>query len=67
MTRIVNFAHGSLYMLGAYLAVTIVPWLLEYDRSLPLFLLGVLLAALLVGALGALIEIVPPEAHLQGA
>jgi branched-chain amino acid transport system permease protein len=25
VTRIVNFAHGSLYMLGAYLGVTIVP------------------------------------------
>ena len=25
VTRIVNFAHGSLYMLGAYFAVTVVP------------------------------------------
>ncbi|MFN6955494.1 MAG: ABC transporter permease subunit, partial [Acetobacteraceae bacterium] len=24
VTRIVNFAHGSFYMLGAYIAVTIV-------------------------------------------
>ncbi|MBZ0217997.1 MAG: hypothetical protein K8F25_15680, partial [Fimbriimonadaceae bacterium] len=29
VTRIVNFAHGSLYMLGAYIAVTIVPQLLD--------------------------------------
>ena len=29
VTRIVNFAHGSLYMLGAYFAVTLVPRLLE--------------------------------------
>lgn len=58
VTRIVNFAHGSLYMLGAYLAVTIVPRLLEIDRSLPMFLLGVLIAAVIVGVLGALMEIV---------
>ncbi|MBE7203888.1 MAG: hypothetical protein INR70_39680, partial [Parafilimonas terrae] len=29
VTRIVNFAHGSFYMLGAYIAVTIVPRLLD--------------------------------------
>ena len=29
VTRIVNFAHGSLYMLGAYFAVTLVPRLLD--------------------------------------
>ena len=27
VTRIVNFAHGSLYMLGGYLAFTLVTWL----------------------------------------
>lgn len=27
VTRIVNFAHGSLYMLGAYLGWTLVEWL----------------------------------------
>lgn len=58
VTRIVNFAHGSLYMLGAYLSVTIVPRLLDIDRSLPMFLAGVLLAALIVGVLGALMELV---------
>ena len=58
VTRIVNFAHGSLYMLGAYLAVTIVPMLLEVDRSLPMFLLGVLVSALIVGVIGAAMEIV---------
>ena len=26
VTRIVNFAHGSFYMLGAYLGVSIIPW-----------------------------------------
>jgi branched-chain amino acid transport system permease protein len=58
VTRIVNFAHGSLYMLGAYLAVTIIPRLFDIERSLPMFLLGVLAAALIVGVLGALMEIV---------
>ena len=33
VTRIVNFAHGSFYLLGAYVAVTVVPWLLEFDRA----------------------------------
>ena len=50
VTRIVNFAHGSFYMLGAYVAVTIVPWLLEFDRSPALFFLGVLASARRGGA-----------------
>jgi branched-chain amino acid transport system permease protein len=53
VTRIVNFAHGSFFMLGAYLAYSIV-------GLLPLGVLGfwgaVLLAALIVGLIGALIE-----------
>ncbi len=35
VTRIVNFAHGSFYMLGAYLAVTLVPRLLDLSYSPP--------------------------------
>jgi branched-chain amino acid transport system permease protein len=49
VTRIVNFAHGSLYMLGMYLAV----WLSEsvgFWASIPL-------AAAAVAAAGALVEI----------
>ena len=57
VTRIVNFAHGSFYMLGAYFAVTLIPRLLDFDRSFPLFLAGVLLAALGVGVLGVLMEL----------
>ena len=57
VTRIINFAHGSLYMLGAYLAVTIVPWLLEFDRSPTLFFVGVLLSATIVGLLGVVMEV----------
>jgi len=57
VTRIVNFAHGSFYMLGAYAAVTIVPWLLEFDRSPALFFAGVLVSALVVGVLGVVMEV----------
>ncbi|HWT07713.1 MAG TPA: ABC transporter permease [Roseomonas sp.] len=57
VTRIVNFAHGSFYMLGAYVAVTLVPWLLEFDRSPTLFFVGVLASAIAVGLLGVLMEV----------
>jgi branched-chain amino acid transport system permease protein len=56
VTRIVNFAHGSFYMLGAYLAISLTGWLGGATSALG-FWLGLLLAALAVGALGALIEI----------
>jgi len=49
VSRIVNFAHGSLYMLGMYLAV----WLSGRVG----FWLSVPLAAVAVGALGAVTEI----------
>ncbi len=48
VTRIVNFAHGSLFMLGMYLAVALAP-LLGFWLSVPL-------AALAVAAFGALVE-----------
>ncbi|CEJ10016.1 High-affinity branched-chain amino acid transport system permease protein LivH [bacterium YEK0313] len=57
VTRIINFAHGSLYMLGAYLAVTIVPWLLEFDRSPTLFFVGVIVSAAVVGLIGVVMEV----------
>ncbi len=57
VTRIVNFAHGSFYMLGAYMAVTIVPWLLEFERSPWLFFTGVLASAIVVGLLGVAMEL----------
>ncbi len=53
VTRIVNFAHGSLYMLGAYLAFTIVT---NLPRGHAGFWGGVVLAALAVGVIGALLE-----------
>ena len=50
VTRVVNFAHGSLYMLGMYLAV----WLSERLG----FWLAVPMAAVIVGLLGAVVEMV---------
>jgi len=35
VTRIVNFAHGSFYMLGAYFGVTLIPRLLDVSSSFP--------------------------------
>ena len=53
VTRIVNFAHGSFYMLGLYGAVA----LTGFFAAGPLgWWAGVLVAALAVAALGALIE-----------
>src|SRR5438094_641715 len=54
VTRVVNFAHGSFYMLAAYLAYTLA-------AALPLggasFYVAVALAALAVGALGTVVEV----------
>jgi branched-chain amino acid transport system permease protein len=44
-------------MLGAYMAVTIVPWLLQIERSPTLFFAGVLISAAVVGVLGVAMEI----------
>jgi branched-chain amino acid transport system permease protein len=57
VTRIVNFAHGSLYMLGAYIAATLVPRLLEVSFGPATFFGGILAAAVIVGLIGVLIEI----------
>ena len=57
VTRIVNFAHGSLYMLGAYLAVTIMPRLLDVWSSFPMFLLGLALASVITGLIGIAMEV----------
>jgi branched-chain amino acid transport system permease protein len=54
VTRIVNFAHGSLYMLGIYCAYSFVA---AFGPSPWGFWGGVLAATLAVGALGALVEI----------
>ena len=55
VTRVVNFAHGSLTMLGAFLGVTLCG---KLGGGAWGFWGGALLAALAVAALGAVIEIV---------
>ncbi|MEN9330910.1 MAG: hypothetical protein RLZZ484_2098, partial [Pseudomonadota bacterium] len=58
VTRIVNFAHGSFFMLGIYLAYSLVE---HFGRKLGMawsFWLLLLLAAVISGVLGALVEIV---------
>ncbi|MBX6366672.1 MAG: ABC transporter permease [Rhodospirillales bacterium] len=55
VTRIVNFAHGSFYMLGAFIAYSA----LEHLPRTPLgFWGGVLAAALAVAAIGLVVELV---------
>jgi branched-chain amino acid transport system permease protein len=54
VTRVVNFAHGSLYMLGAYLAYTLSAHLPETSFG---FFGGLLLAAGVVAIFGVLIEV----------
>src|ERR1700752_4830924 len=56
VTRVVNFAHGSFYMLGAYIAWSLVTRL--GPASALGFWCGVLLAALAVGVIGLIIEVV---------
>jgi branched-chain amino acid transport system permease protein len=56
VTRVVNFAHGSFYMLGAYIAWSLVTRL--GPASAVGFWGGLVLAALLVGAIGVVIEVV---------
>ena len=54
VTRIVNFAHGSFYMVGAFLSYSVsVTWVKSADG----FWLALVLVPLGVAALGALIEI----------
>ncbi|MBB5458403.1 ABC transporter permease [Paraburkholderia sp. Cpub6] len=55
VTRIVNFAHGSFYMFGIYVAYSIAS---RFGHTAGGFWLSVLAAALAVAVLGALVEIV---------
>ncbi|OWU72019.1 ABC transporter permease [Roseovarius sp. 22II1-1F6A] len=54
VTRIVNFAHGSFYMLGAYISITFMDVLPGHVG----FWGAILLSGLAVGLIGALVEIV---------
>lgn len=48
--NVLNFAHGALYMVGAYVAISVVTSVVQN------FWVGVLAAGLVVGVVGALIE-----------
>ncbi|MGE8590813.1 MAG: branched-chain amino acid ABC transporter permease, partial [Alcaligenes sp.] len=52
VTRVVNFAHGSFYMLGVYLAWTFTTWFGDG----PAYWAGLLLAAVATGLIGAAAE-----------
>jgi branched-chain amino acid transport system permease protein len=54
VTRIVNFAHGSLFMLGVYIAYSLIE---KGMGGAPGFWIGVVGAALAVALIGALMEI----------
>ena len=76
VTRIINIAHGSLYMLGTYIAVTLVT---AMGGSALGFWGGIVASAIIVGVIGALIEVlllrrvytragaVPAARHLRTA
>ena len=54
VTRIVNFAHGSFYMIGAYAAYFVIASLPHWSVS---FWSGVLIASLIVGLIGIIVEV----------
>jgi branched-chain amino acid transport system permease protein len=54
VTRIVNLAHGSFYMVSAYLMVTLVEWLPEGAAG---FWISLILAPIGVAILGGVIEV----------
>jgi len=56
VTRIVNFAHGSFYMVGAYVAYSATAFLMERLGAPLGFWSGILVAALAVGVVGVVME-----------
>jgi branched-chain amino acid transport system permease protein len=54
VTRIVNMAHGSFYMLGAYIAYFVIAALPHSGFS---FWGGILVATLAVGLIGVIVEV----------
>src|SRR5438105_6246800 len=54
VTRIVNFAHGAFYMLGAYVAFTLTD---RFSGALG-FWGGIVVAALIIAAVGVLVEMI---------
>jgi branched-subunit amino acid ABC-type transport system permease component len=63
VTRIVNFAHGSFYMLGAYVAYSAGTMFGAYAGSASGFFAAALVAAVGIGVLGALIDLVLQKAQ----
>lgn len=53
VTRIVNFAHGSFYMLGAYVGYT----MMQILPGMVGFWASILLAGIIVGLIGVIVEI----------
>lgn len=53
VTRIVNFAHGSLFMLGSYVAWSV---LTRLPRDPAAFVFGIALTAVILAAIGAAME-----------
>ncbi|MBK5207715.1 MAG: ABC transporter permease, partial [Polaromonas sp.] len=57
VTRIVNFAHGSFFMLGAlFTAHWVTDWFPAWGESAPLYLVAMLLGAACAGLAGAIAE-----------
>ncbi len=57
VTRIVNFAHGSFFMLGAlFTAHWVTHWFPAWGESAPLYLLAIFLGAACAGVAGAVAE-----------
>ncbi|MDB5742209.1 MAG: amino acid/amide transporter rane protein 2, family / amino acid/amide transporter [Polaromonas sp.] len=57
VTRIVNFAHGSFFMLGAlFTAHWVTDWFPAWGDSAPLYLVAILLGAACAGLAGAIVE-----------
>src|SRR5450432_231820 len=56
VTRIVNFAHGSLMMLGAYLAWSLIAWFGVGASAALGYWSAVLAAALAIALIGALLD-----------
>lgn len=54
VTRVVNVAHGSLYMLGLYIAYSVVTFM---GQTIAGFWLSLLISAVLVGLIGLVVEV----------
>ncbi|MBV6633955.1 MAG: ABC transporter permease [Alphaproteobacteria bacterium] len=58
VARVVNFAHGSFFMLGAYIGVSLMQWLMASPLGPGLgFWLALPIAAIAVGAIGVIFEV----------